>query len=96
MNPQEKAEISKDVADLIIKELNIGHITAEEVDPSLPLFGKDSELELDSVDGITIVVALQKTYGVRLDDRQPAREILTSIDTVTEFLIRENATVRKI
>ncbi len=92
MNQKNNAEIAKEVTQLIIEKLNITHVTPEQVNVNTPLFSKDNELELDSIDAIEIVVALQQSYGVRINDELPTREILNSIQSIADFLIKENAT----
>jgi acyl carrier protein len=92
MATKEKKELALEVTQLIIEKLNIEDINAEDIDISAPLFGDDNQLELDSIDTIEIVVELQKAYGVRINDELPVREILFSIETITDFLIKENAT----
>jgi len=92
MSPEEKTALAQEVTQMIIDKLNITHVTAADVNSSTPLFGKDNELGLDSIDAIEIVMGLQIEYGVRITDQQPAREILTTIDSIVEFLISENAT----
>jgi acyl carrier protein len=92
MAKKENAELALEVTQLIIDKLNITHVTADKVNINTPLFSEENELELDSIDAIEIVVELQKTYGVRINDELPTREILYSIQSLTDFLIKENAT----
>ncbi len=92
MTQKSNAEIAKEVTQLIIEKLNITHVTPEQVNLETPLFSKDNELELDSIDAIEIVVALQQSYGVRINDELPTREILNSIQSIVDFLIKEGAT----
>jgi len=92
MTQEERDKLTKEVVQLIIDTLNITHVKAEDVNVESPLFGGDNELELDSVDAIEIVVALQKQYGIRIDSELPAREILTSIDSIVDYLEQNQAT----
>jgi len=92
MTQRNRTELEREVAELLIEKLNITHITADEVDIESPLFSKENALELDSIDGIEIVVALQISYGVRINDEMPTQEILYSIKTIVDFLIKENTT----
>lgn len=85
-------ELGLEVAELIIEKLNITHVAAHDVDLSIPLFSKENVLQLDSIDGIEIVVGLQQAYGVRINDEMPTREILFSIDTIVNFLEKEEKT----
>ncbi len=85
-------ELAREVIELIINILNITHVKPEDVSTDTPIFNDQNELDLDSVDAIEIVVELQKAYGVRINDDLPVREILYSIQTIVDFLKKENAT----
>lgn len=85
-------ELAKEVTELIIEKLNITHVKSEDVNINSPIFSEENELSLDSIDAIEIVVELQKAYGIRINDELPVREILHSIQTIVDFLIKENAT----
>lgn len=89
-----KSALVKELTGIIIDKLNIEHCTVEDVDPSMPLFSKENPMELDSIDGIEIIVQLKENYGIRIADEAPAREVLYSIETIADFLIQENAAVK--
>ncbi|RLD67734.1 MAG: acyl carrier protein [Bacteroidetes bacterium] len=85
-------ELTLEIAQLLIDSLNITHVEAKDVNITTPLFSEENELELDSVDAIEIVVAIQRAYGIRINSELPTREILNSIQSIADFLIKENAT----
>lgn len=82
---QLKYEIKK----LIIDTLNLPDIDPDEVPDEAELFADDNILELDSIDAIEIITAVQKKYNVRIDDQNLARFVLKSIDTIAEFVNNE-------
>ena len=51
-----------------------------------PLFGPDSRLSLDSLDGLQLSVAMQKRYGIRLTDSKDLRRALTSLTTLASLI----------
>ncbi|WP_321492100.1 phosphopantetheine-binding protein [uncultured Desulfobacter sp.] len=51
-----------------------------------PLIGPDSCLGLDSLDAIEIVVMVQDVYGIRLQGKDQAREILSTLKTLADFI----------
>ena len=55
-------------------------VTAEEISDDQPLFGAGS-LGLDSVDALQLVVALDKTFGLKIADPAAAKDILQSVNT---------------
>lgn len=51
-----------------------------------PLFGEGSALDLDSLDGLQISMAIQKGYGIRMADSKEMRRVLTSLITLADYL----------
>ncbi|MBK1735652.1 hypothetical protein CKO15_10225 [Halorhodospira abdelmalekii] len=51
-----------------------------------PLFGADSVLELDSLDGLQISMAIQRELGLRITDPKALRRILQSIETLELYV----------
>ena len=51
------------------------------------LFGPESRLALDSLDGLEISMAIQERYGVRMVDSKATRRALTSIAHLAKHLI---------
>ncbi len=58
-----------------------GGLSADEV-----LFGDGSRLELDSIDALQISMAIQKRYGIRLNDSKETRRALGSINQLAALL----------
>ena len=56
-------------------------VSAEEIGDEQPLFGPAS-LGLDSVDALQLVVALDKTFGLKIADPAAAREVLQNVNTI--------------
>jgi acyl carrier protein len=50
------------------------------------LFGDDSRLELDSIDALQISMAIQKRYGIRLQDSKETRRAMGSLRLLAAFL----------
>ena len=82
-----KLEIKK----LIIETLNIANVHPEEVLNHAPLFGGGNTITLDSVDALEIIMALQRQYKVRIGDQNLSRTVLTSVDTIAEFITTEQS-----
>jgi len=82
-----KLEIKK----LIMGTLAINDINPDDVDNEKPLFGGDNALTLDSVDAIEIIMAIQRTYGLRITDQNLAREVVRSIDSIAQFITEQQA-----
>jgi acyl carrier protein len=65
---------------LLVENLML-QITPEQIGDEQPLFGPDS-LGLDSVDALQLVVALEKSHGLKLADAAVARQVLQSVNTI--------------
>ncbi len=59
-----------------------GGLTDDEV-----LFGPESRLALDSLDGLQISMAVQERFGVRMTDSKETRRALGSIDCLAKYLV---------
>ena len=89
MTVAEVTTLKTEIKELIIQTLNIKNVQAEQVPDSIPLFSKENILNLDSIDGIELVMAIQEKYQVRIGDQNVARNVLESIDSIAEFVIRQ-------
>jgi acyl carrier protein len=75
-----------EIKQLLIENLML-QLTAEEIGDEQPLFGPGS-VGLDSVDALQIVVALDKTYGLKIQDAEAAKQILQSVHTIAEAVVQ--------
>lgn len=91
MTAEETITLKTEIKELIIRTLNIKNIKAEQVPDNVPLFSPENILELDSIDGIELVMAIQENFQVRIADQNVARNVLESVDSIADFIIREKA-----
>ena len=68
----------------IVTDLDIEDIKPSEVGDDEPLFAEG--LGLDSIDGVELVVMLERHYGIRLTDMELAKTAFTSVRTLAEFV----------
>lgn len=78
-----------EIKQLLIENLML-QITAEEIGDEQPLFGPGS-IGLDSVDALQLVVALDKQFGLRIQDSEAAKQILQSVHTIAKAVVRHRA-----
>jgi len=88
-SPELKMEVKK----LILEALDINDVRPEDIDDASSLFEPGGAVELDSVDALEVVMALQRRYGVRIDDQNLARFVIKSVDSIAEFIAKEKAAV---
>jgi len=72
------------IKDLLIEELML-KIPKEEIGDTTLLFGSDG-LGLDSIDALSLVVALEKRYGVTVPNSEVARQALSSVDAICKYV----------
>jgi acyl carrier protein len=65
---------------LLVKNLML-QVAENEIPDEQALFGPGS-LGLDSVDALQLVVALDKNYGLKIQDPEAARKILQSVSSI--------------
>ena len=59
-------------------------ITPEEIADDMPLFGEG--LGLDSIDALEIVLELQRTFHVEINDEDVGKRVLRSVGTIVGFI----------
>lgn len=79
--------IEQELKGFLIDTLSLEEVTIEEIDSQTTLFGEG--LGLDSVDALELGVALQKTYGVKVDPKaEETTQAFHSIKTLASFVAR--------
>lgn len=58
-------------------------VSPGEIGDDQPLFGPGS-LGLDSVDALQLVVALEKNFGLKIQDPERARNVLKSVNAIAD------------
>lgn len=73
------------IKEMLIRRLRL-NMPPEEIKDDDPLFGPDGGLDLDSIDALELVVALQKEFGAVIADKSAAEKILVSVTTIADFV----------
>lgn len=76
--------LERELKSLIITELKLVDIKAEDIDDDQPLFGEG--LGLDSLDSVELVVLLQKHYKIEMKDMEQSREAFASVRSLANFV----------
>lgn len=77
------------VKQMLVTDLNLEGLTAEDIDEEAPLFGEG--LGLDSLDAVELVVLVHKHFGVEIKDMEEGRPALQSVQTLVAFIERKLA-----
>ncbi len=81
--------IKQEIRKLMVENLML-QISPEEIGDDQPLFGPGS-VGLDSVDALQLVVALDKTYGLKIADPEAAKQILQNVNSIANAVATHQA-----
>ena len=68
----------------LIDELNLEEMTPADIDTDAPLFGEG--LGLDSIDALEIMLILERSYGIKIQNPSEGKEIFYSIRTLAAYI----------
>jgi len=68
----------------IVRRLRLEKVDPDTLQDDAPLVG--GGLDLDSIDLLELVVGLEKEYGLKIADVAEGRRILTSVDSLAQFV----------
>jgi acyl carrier protein len=84
MEDQDKLKVR--IKELMVENLML-QVSAGEIGDDMPLFGPGS-LGLDSVDALQLVVALDKTFGLKIPDPNAAKETLKTVSAIAQAIVK--------
>jgi acyl carrier protein len=84
-NTEELCEFLKK---MMIDILRLEDINAEDIENDAPLLEKG--LELDSIDLLELVVAIEKTFNVIIEDEDVAERAFASVAALARFIQEES------
>ena len=73
----------------IVEVLNLEDIEPEDIDAEEPLFGEG--LGLDSIDALELIVLLEKSYGIKIEDPKDGKKVFYSIKTMAEYITEHSS-----
>jgi acyl carrier protein len=82
-------DLNLELKNLIVSTLNLEDVNPGDIGDDDPLFG--TGLELDSIDGLELVLKLEKTYGIKIGSSEASREALQSVNVLAEFIRKQTA-----
>lgn len=78
------ADLTYQLKEEIIKQLNLSDLKPEDIDSQAPLFGDG--LGLDSIDALELIVLLEKNYGIKIQDPKDGQKIFQSVQTMADYI----------
>lgn len=77
-------ELTQELREQLITQLNLEDILPDSFDENTPLFGEG--LGLDSIDSLELVVLLDRNYGIKLKDPKEGRTVFYNIRSMAEYI----------
>jgi acyl carrier protein len=83
------ADVKDRIRHLIVETLRLEHVKPEEIGDHTPLFGEG--LGLDSIDALELVVALEKEFGIRIEDQDVGIKAFQNLASLSAFVTEKAA-----
>jgi acyl carrier protein len=72
------------VKEMIIQRLKLEGMTPADIDDQAPLFGDG--LGLDSIDALELVLGVEQTFGVKIEDEAAGMKAFRNVDSLAAFI----------
>ncbi len=72
------------VKEMIIERLKLEGMTPDQIDDGAPLFGDG--LCLDSIDALELVLGIEQTFGVKIEDEAAGLRAFRSVQALADFI----------
>lgn len=83
----DRESLKTELKHLVIETLHLEEIQPDEIKDREPLFGEG--LGLDSIDALELVVALEKSYDVIIEDEEVGKKAFASIEALADFVLEK-------
>ena len=83
------SEISRELKELIVRELKLEGKDPTTIEDEAPLFGEG--LGLDSLDALQLAMSIEEHFGVRIPEGDEARPIFRSVASLAEYVASSRA-----
>ena len=79
--------LEQQLKQLLIRECDKeDDIDWQDIQDDEPLFGRESRIQMDSLDALQLSLAVQQKYGVRIEGAKDGRRILVNIDALAAHI----------
>jgi acyl carrier protein len=92
MYSENPKDLVLDLKKLIIRTLRIEDLDPSDISDSEPL--SESGYDIDSIDLLELVVAIETEYGVVIPDEEVAYRAFATVEALANFVVEERAAQR--
>lgn len=87
----ELTELKENLKKLIVEECEKeDDIFWQEILDDEQLFGSESRINLDSLDGLQLSLVLKKSFGVKIEGSKETRKHLTTVNSIAALITEQN------
>ena len=72
------------VKQMLIDRLKLEGMTPDQIEDQAPMFGEG--LGLDSIDALELVLAVEQTFGVKIEDEASGLQAFKNVEALTAFI----------
>ena len=80
--------LEQELIEMLIETCRVAGPIPTDLSLDAPLIGPDSPFGLDSLDAVEVVVAVQRTFKVRIESTESSRQVLQSLRTLADYIRR--------
>lgn len=85
----DRAALVRNIAETIVEAVNLRHKNVDEITAETALM--ETGLELDSLDMLEVVVAVENRFGVKVADADEGKRVFRTIGTIAAFVEAKDA-----
>lgn len=78
------SDLQPQVKEMIIQRLKLEGMAPSDIDAQAPLFGEG--LGLDSIDALELVLGIEQTFGVKIEDEAAGMQAFKSVEALTAYI----------
>jgi len=77
-------DLKQAVKEMIIQRLKLEGMTVGDIEDQAPLFGEG--LGLDSIDALELVLGVEQTFGVKIEDEAAGMKAFRNVEALAAFI----------
>lgn len=78
------SDLKHAVKEMIIQRLKLEGMAPDQIDDHAPLFGDG--LGLDSIDALELVLGIEQTFGVKIEDEAAGMKAFRSVEALAAYI----------
>jgi acyl carrier protein len=84
--PEYSQALRSGLKQLVLRECNVGGVDVDQISDDEPVIGGSGLFQLDSLDAVEIVAAMERTFGLRVESVGASRKIFQSFAVLADYI----------